>query len=490
MPKDLACAPAPAEAAFESFAQALAGPDPLAAIRDGLIGSGLAFETPFGTQRLLYADYVASGRALRQVESFVAEAVLPFYSNSHTEASECGRIVTRLRAAARAVVARETGCDEGCHVVFCGAGATAGINRIVGLLRLRERVAAGERVEVLVGPYEHHSNILPWRESGASITEIDEDPAGGPDLAALEAALGRAAGAAVIVGAFSAASNVTGRLTDTDAVTRLLKAHGALAVWDYACGAPYLPIAMTGAAGAAKDAIVFSPHKFAGGPGASGVLVLRDTVIDSPVPTQPGGGTVSFVSPWAHVYSRRVEAREEAGTPNVIGDIRAALALLVKAAVGTEAIEARERALRAQALGAWAGLPGLRLLGQDAAVPALPVFSFQIRDGGRILHPQLVTRMLSDHYGIQARGGCACAGPYAHRLLGIGRDESERLTMRLAAGHELDKPGWTRLNLSYLHSDAEADAIIAAVADLAARAGTLAGLYEADPATARFRPRP
>jgi selenocysteine lyase/cysteine desulfurase len=219
------------------------------------------------------------------------------------------------------------------------------------------------------------------------------------------------------------------------------------------------------------------------------VLVVRDTVVCTARPSAPGGGTVAFVSPWGHDYARRVEAREEGGTPNVLGDIRAALALLVKDAVGTEAIHARDAALLARALAAWAAEPRIEILGQRKGAVALPIFPFRLRDGaGRPVHHQLVTRMLSDVHGVQARGGCACAGPYAHRLLGIGPEASAALRARLADGHEMDKPGWVRLNLSYLHTDAEAEHIISAVLDLARRAETLVPLYAADPATARFRP--
>jgi len=467
--------------ALSDFRAGLTPDDILAHLRDGLIGDGIEFETPFGPRRMLYADYVASGRALRQVESFVAEQVLPFYANSHTEASYCGMTMTRMREEARATIAGLVGAGQGCHVVFTGSGATSGLNRIVGLLRLHDRVRAGERVVVLCGPYEHHSNILPWRETGAEIVEIAEAPTGGVDMADLVRALQAAKGAALIVGTFSAASNVTGILTDTDAVTAALKAAGALAIWDYAGGAPYLNMDM-----GQKDAIVFSAHKFPGGPGASGVLVLRDTIVQRDTPTLPGGGTVSFVSPWDHRYSARVVAREEAGTPNVVGDIRAALVMLVKDAVGDEAILQREAELRSRAIAAWARVPGLRLLGQKPGMEALPIFSFQI-DG---VHQQLFTRMLSDMHGVQARGGCACAGPYAHRLMGIDPAASDAMFVRLSAGEELAKPGWIRLNFSYLHSDEQAARIIDAVADLAVRGPELTKLYVADPATARFRAVP
>lgn len=475
------------QTALARFRAALARPDLLPALRRGLIGDGIAYETPFGTRHLLYADYVASGRALRQIEAFVAEEVLPFYANSHTEASFCGETMTRMREEARATIHRLVGAGDDGHVVFTGSGATSGLNRIVAMLGIPARLAAGQKVTVLLGPYEHHSNILPWRDSGAQVIEISEaTTGGGPDLDELHAAL-RAAEGALVIGSFSAASNVTGIMTDTDAVTRILRSYGALVVWDYAAGAPYLPMDM-GADDAAKDAIVFSPHKFPGGPGASGILVLRDTLALRPTPTAPGGGSVTFVSPWRHVYSRRVEDREEAGTPNVVGDIRAALVMLVKDAVGVDAILARETRLRHYALDAWAEVPQIELLGRKAEVEALPIFSFRIRDGkGGHVHHQLFTRMLSDHYGIQVRGGCACAGPYAHRLLGLDRDASDSLMDRLEQGAETEKPGWIRLNLSYLHSDAQAERIVNAVAELAHSVPERGAAYRVDPANARFR---
>ncbi|KAA0968939.1 aminotransferase class V-fold PLP-dependent enzyme [Aureimonas fodinaquatilis] len=470
------------------FRNSLAKPDTIGSLRAGLIGNGLEFATPFGVQKLLYADYVASGRALRQVEEFVMNEVLPYYANSHTQASFCGGVMTRMREEARGVIAEITQAGPDCHVVFTGSGATSGINRLVGLLGITALVQAGKKVVVLIGPYEHHSNILPWRESGAQIVELPESAEGGPQLEALETALSEAAGSALVVGSFSAASNVTGIITNPVPVTQLMRAYGGICIWDYAAGAPYLPMAM-GSAADGPDAIVFSPHKFPGGPGASGVLILRDTVVRRQTPTLPGGGTVSFVSPWHHEYSQNVETREEAGTPNVVGDIRAALALLVKDAVGLDAIARREAELRNRALAAWADQPQIRLLGQSPHAHALPIFSFQVTDdAGNPVHHQLFTRMLSDHYGVQARGGCACAGPYAHRLLQIDETASASLMQRLNLQHEIEKPGWVRLNLSYMHTDEEVDIILSAVVSLANNCSRLTPLYEADAAHARFRP--
>lgn len=470
-----------------SFADRLAVANPAVAIRAGIIGDGLPVPGPFGTHPLVYADYTASGRALCQVEDFIRDSVLPWYANSHTEASYCGAYMTRLRAAARAVVARETGADARCAVIFTGSGATAGVNRLVHLFGIPAALAKGEQPVVLLGPYEHHSNILPWRESGAEIIEIPEAAEGGPCLDALNDALARTAGRGLRIGAFSAASNVTGILTDTVAVGRLLRAHGVLTVWDYAGGAPYIGIDMAPGSDHAKDAVVLSPHKFLGGPGASGVLILRRDALALDRPSLPGGGTVRFVSPDGHDYSGDPVAREEAGTPNVVGDIRVALVFLVKAAVGQDWLDQRHRELVAQARAAWGGVAELDLLGHPTA-ERLPIFSFRVRDAaGEPVHHQLFTRMLSDVYGIQARGGCACAGPYAHRLLEIGPEQSEHLRAEILGGNEMAKPGWVRLNLSAFLSEEKLAFVLASVADLARNAGRYAGAYQTDPKTARFR---
>ncbi|WP_416237411.1 aminotransferase class V-fold PLP-dependent enzyme [Sulfitobacter sp. F26204] len=456
-------------------------------LANGLIGHHTTVDGPFGKKPLIYADYVASGRALRQIEDFVLTELLPYYANSHTEASYVGGIMTRLRRQARDVIREQVNATGEHAVIFTGSGATAGINRIVHLIGLKEMVAAGQSPVVLIGPYEHHSNILPWRESGAEVIEVQEAAEGGPCMRTLAATLAKVKDRPVI-GAFSAASNVTGIVTDIAAVTRMLKAAGALAIWDYAGGAPYLPIDLCPADDALIDAVVISPHKFVGGPQSTGVLILRHGVIKAKTPSLSGGGTVRFVSPTAHDYSNNVEAREEAGTPNVIGDLRAALCFIVKDVITQEYIDRRNRENLAKGMKAWAAHPNIEILG-NTECERLPIFSFRLRDGkGGFVHQQLATRLLSDCYGIQARGGCACAGPYVHRVLGIDQNTSDAMRNEILSGNEIEKPGFIRLNFSFLASDEQVDAIISSVLELADSAVEQALAYTCDPATAIFRP--
>ncbi|WP_270730966.1 aminotransferase class V-fold PLP-dependent enzyme [Shimia sp. Alg240-R146] len=450
--------------AFDKFAATLRAATPSAhdALCRGVIGSNIQMEGPFGSQRLIYADYVASGRALRQVEDFVMEEVLPFYANTHTKASFCGAKMTTMREAARETVARLCGANRDDHaVIFSGSGATTGLNQLVHLWNVRP----GDTV--LVGPYEHHSNLLPWRESGALVVEIPEGVEAGPDLDALQSELDKYTERGRVFVSMSAAANVTGVITDVADVTRIAKAAGAKVVWDYAGGGPYLKMQMSPETQVNIDALVFSPHKFVGGPGASGVLILRRDTVQANVPYRPGGGTVAFVNAHQHDYVASLEQREEGGTPNVIGDIRAALALIVKDVIGQEFMNARNAELTAKAFSAWKDHAHVRLLAADRH-ERLPILSFVPVDstGQRIDHNAFTTA-LSDRYGIQARGGCSCAGPYVHHLLAIADTDSRRIRDNIVLGDGSKKPGFVRLNLSVLMDEDTVDFVLNSVADLA-----------------------
>lgn len=474
----------PPVSALTGFEQSLVREDIRSHLAQGLIGRDAMVDGPFGRKPLVYADYVASGRALMQVEQFVLEHVLPYYANSHTEASFCGGTMTRMRREARAKIAEICGADSRHAVIFTGSGATAGINRLVKLFGAEQ-----PKTRVILGPYEHHSNILPWRESGADIVELPEAADGGPDREALAECLAASTGFDRVICSFSAASNVTGIVTDVAALTAVVKQAGALMIWDYAGAGPYVPINMVPEQTAGIDAIVVSPHKFIGGPGASGVLIVRREAVTRNLPTWAGGGTVRFVSSHGHDYAESLEAREEAGTPNVVGDIRAALSFMVKNAIGADAMRERNAQLRKRALAAWRSHPNIELLGNLEA-DRLPIFSFRVRDGrGGYVHQQLATRMLSDRFGIQARGGCACAGPYVHRLLGISDEESDRLRSAILSGEEIEKPGFVRLNFSVLLEDAKVDYILNSVLLLASDASSFSHIYGFDASRAIFFPK-
>lgn len=467
---------------FDASLAQLGAAELIAQLQGGLIGEGRLIATPFGDKPLVYADYTASGRALRQVEAFVFDEVLPFYANAHTEASYCGALMTGLRREARARIAALTGADDRYAVIFNGAGATAGINRAVALWQV------GPQDLVVLGPYEHHSNILPWRESGAVIVTLPEAPDGGPSAQALAKTLASAQAkqARRVICAFSAASNVTGDIADVAGLTRQAKASGALILWDYAGGGPYLPIAMT--CGDAIDAVVVSPHKFIGGPAASGLLIIKRASSLRDTPLTSGGGTVRFVSGQGHDYSSRLETREEAGTPDVVGDIRAALAFIVKDHLMRAGMPHKLQALARRAEAVWGADPRIDLLGGRGR-NRLPILAFRLRDHhGGFHHQQLVTRLLSDRFGIQARGGCACAGPYVHELLGIDPAQSAQLRHAILNGDEAQKPGFVRLNLSCLMSEATVEHILHSVLALADSAAADAARYRMDRATAIFAP--
>ena len=451
-------------------------------IRNETIGDDILLGGPFGPRRMVYADSTASGRSLAFVEEIIREQVLPTYANTHTEASATGRRTTELREEARRIIHRAVGGGDEDAVVFCGSGATGAIDKLIRVLALER----GPRPVVFVGPYEHHSNELPWRESAADVVAIAEDGAGRVDLEQLEHELRRHAGRPRKIGTFSAASNVTGIVTDVDRVAIALHRHGALACFDYAAAGPYLEIEMNAAPDlpdghlAYKDAIFVSPHKFPGGPGTPGVLVAKRALLRSDVPTVPAGGTILFVSPTAQSYHPDAEIREEGGTPAIVESIRAGLAFALKEAVGVPEIRRREHDFARRALDSFAANPRIDIVG-SAEPERLAVISLGLRHPPGHLHAGFVVAVLSDLFGIQARSGCFCAGPYIHRAHPIGDDWSQRMHAEARKGVLGAKLAFTRLSFPYYMSEAAFRYVLDAVHLVADEGWKLLPLYRFHP---------
>ena len=479
--------------------------DLIETIRAAVIGDDEAVVGPYGLRRVTYADYTASGRSLDFIEGYIRDAVLPLYANTHTESSGTGLQTTRFREDARAIIRDALGGTEGEHVViFCGSGSTAAINKLVDVLGLRipadlddrygfrASIPVAERPIVFIGPYEHHSNELPWRESIADLVTIPEDADGRIDLAALERELTTHASRPLKIGSFSAASNVTGILSDTRAISVLLHRFGALSFWDFGAAAPYVDIELAprrpglNADLDYKDAVFISPHKFIGGPGTPGILAGRRTLFTNRVPTMPGGGTVAYVNALEHVYLEDIEHREEGGTPAIVESIRAGLVFQLKEAVGVQAIREREASFIQRAIRRWEANPNIQVLGSHS-LERLSIVSFVVRHAGRYLHHNFVVAVLNDLFGIQSRGGCSCAGPYGHRLLGIDIETSHEFEREISRGCEGIKPGWIRVNFNYFISETVFAFLLDAVDFVATEGWRLVPDYRFDPATGLWR---
>lgn len=455
-------------------------------IRSAVIGEGTAIPGPFGPRALIYADYVATGRALAFIEDAIRTHVLPYFGNTHTETSFAGRRTTQLREMAREAVREAVGADEKHAVIFTGSGATGAVDKLVRALAM---MGLDEGAVVFVGPYEHHSNDLPWRESGATLVRVPLNEGGGICLETLERELSAHAGAPLKVGAFSAASNVTGIRSDLRAIARLLHAHGGWCVADFAAAAPYIPVRLAETAPGAGDRIdaaVLSPHKYPGGPGASGVLIADRGFFASERPTLTGGGTVSYVTAEGHRYVTDPEHREEGGTPAIVDNIRAGMVLQLKRDMDEARVEARETVLTRRMEEALRAIPGVELLG-PSNVPRVGIFSFNVRSRGRLLHHNYVVALLNDLFGIQARGGCSCAGPYGHALLNIDATTTARHEAAVQEGHTAFRPGWARLGVNWFFDEADVDHIAAAIRFVAERGLEMLPHYRLDVAEGVWR---
>jgi len=473
-------------------------------LRQQIVGVDSTFETPFGERLMVYCDYTASGRCLRFVESYL-QSLQRVYANTHTEDDITGRSMSQLLHEAEEAIKQSVNAGPQGRIIACGNGATGAIDKlqqIVGVTlspatrknlggMLDNDVLARTQPVVFIGPYEHHSNELSWRQSLATTVQVRLDASGNVDLGHLEALLQdpRYAGRKLI-GSFSAASNVTGMRADVRALASLLHRHGAIACFDFAACAPYVDIDMnpepqgTGD-DPSIDALFISPHKFLGGPGSSGVLVFNERIYDRQLPPSvSAGGTVDYVGMTDQDFITSIEEREKAGTPGVLQTLKAGLVFKIKDAIGTDIIHQREQEYACRALRSWSENDNIEVLGNPDPASRVGIISFNIRGAsGKYLHHKLLTVLLNDLFGIQSRAGCSCAGPYGHRLLDIDESTSEKYRAAVQQGYCGLKPGWCRVGLHWVMDDAEANYIIDAVHFMASQGHHFLGLYAFDLAT-------
>ena len=486
-------------------------------LRRELIGADAPIQTPFGERLMMYADYTASGRCLCFVENYLRQ-LQRIYANSHTEDDISGRSMTRLLKEAEASIKRSVNAGDSGKIICVGSGATGAIDKlqqIIGvalppatrqmLNTLLGTVLGNERLDaigqylrahqpvVFVGPYEHHSNEISWRENLATVVSVRLDREGGIDLGHLEELLqdpaykGRKR-----IGSFSAASNVTGIKSPVHRIAALLHRYDAIACFDFAASAPYVKIDMNPPAGqfegdASLDAIFISPHKFLGGPGSSGVLVFNERLYHRELPpTVSAGGTVDYVGPSHQDFITHIEDREKPGTPGVLQVLKAAMVFEIKDNVGVARIEAREHELLTRVFDRWLANPRIEILGNQDPARRVGIVSFNIKcvmDNSSetyYLHPKFVTTLLNDLFGIQSRAGCSCAGPYGHRLLGIDEETSEEYRVCVTGGFSGVKPGWCRVSMHYVMDDLEVDYMLDAVEFVARYGDLFLPLYDFD----------
>lgn len=459
--------------------------------REGTIGHEQRFRSPYGEQRIVYADWTASGRLYAPIERRMTEGFGPFVGNTHSEQSVTGTMMTRAYRFAQDTIKRHVNAGPDDVLLLTGTGMTGAVvkfQRILGLAvpdRLRDRinVEEQERPVVFLTHMEHHSNQTSWLETLAEVVVLEADDRGLVDVGSLERALEKYRDRPTKIGSFTACSNVTGIETPVRQLARAMHQHGGLCFIDYAASAPYVDIDMHPADPLERlDGIFFSPHKFLGGPGSSGVLIFDRQLYRNVVPDQPGGGTVLWTNPWGqHQFVEDIELREDGGTPGFLQGIRAALAVRLKEEMGTARMRDRETELVAKAIGRLRAVPGLRLLAEHIE-ERLGILSFYVEN----VHYNLMVRLMSDRYGVQVRGGCSCAGTYGHYLLHVDPQRSRSITDRIDHGDLSMKPGWVRLSVHPTMTDAELSWCLDAVEACAKNAAAWGADYHYSATTNEF----
>ena len=420
--------------------------------RNNTIGYNQSFHTQYGEKRIIYADWIASGRLYQPIEKKITETFGPFVGNTHTESSITGTLMTLSYHKAHDIIKGHCNAGSDDVIITAGSGMTSLINkfqRILGLKvpeQLKDYLKLPENLRpvVFITHMEHHSNQTSWLETIADVVIVEPDELGMVNPDNLEKQLNQYKNRKLKIGAFTACSNVTGIETPYYTLAKIMHENGGFCFVDFACSAPYVDINMHPEDPMEKlDAILFSPHKFLGGPGTSGVLIFDSKLYKNRVPDNPGGGTVDWTNPWGlHKFINNIETREDGGTPAFLQTIKSALCIELKDEITTSKMEARENELVNLAFDEFPKIRGLNILAGHIR-KRLGAVSFYVNN----VHYNLVVKLMNDRYGIQVRGGCSCAGTYGHYLLHVDPATSQHITDRINSGDFSEKPGWVRMSL-------------------------------------------
>lgn len=437
-------------------------------IRSNIIGIDEKVKNQFGEFPLIYGDWVASGRLYRPIEQRLSEVIGPWVANTHTETCLTGTLMTKAYHEARHIIKKHVNANENDVLLNVGFGMTAAVNklqRIMGLkycgkLKNADRcLGTSERPVVFITHMEHHSNHTSWYETIADVVVIPPGKDLKVDLNKMEDTLKKYKDRKLKIGSFSAASNVTGILNPIHEMVEIMHKHKGVVFSDYAAAGPYIDIDMHPEKDNYLDGIFFSPHKFLGGPGSSGVLVFNSKLYHNASPDNPGGGTVEWTNPWGeYMYINDIEVREDGGTPGFLQSIKTALCLGLKDEMNTQKIREKEDILLKKAFAGLESIEGIHILAGEHR-ERLGVISFYHEK----IHFNLIVKLLNDRFGIQVRGGCACAGTYGHYLLDVSHEKSKHITELINSGDLSEKPGWVRFSIHPTMTEQEMDYVCDAV---------------------------
>ncbi|GAB5466358.1 MAG: aminotransferase class V-fold PLP-dependent enzyme [Candidatus Kapaibacteriales bacterium] len=453
--------------------------------RINIIGYDAEYQTPYGVKPLIYADWTASGRMYRPIEESLINDFAPFVANTHTLTSYTGAVMTSAYSQAQQIIKKHVGATDDHCLIATGSGMTGAVSKFQRMLGLKlpsklsnfASIPKEERPVVFITHMEHHSNQTSWLETICDVQIIDPNDEGLPDLNDLEFKLRKFRKRKAKFASVTACSNVTGIQTPYHDIAKLMHDYGGYCFVDFACSAPYVDINMlgNGEEGSHLDAIFFSPHKFLGGPGAPGILVFDKTLYNSEIPDEPGGGTVTWTDPWGvHLFYENIELREDSGTPAFLQTIKTSLAVKLKESMDTKAIAEREHTINRRLFSELSKIDGLHILA-DHHQDRLSIFSFVIEG----MHYNLATKILSDKYGIQVRGGCSCAGTYGHYLLNLTPRLSRSIYDEVIGHNDIyQRPGWVRLSLHPTITDSEIDYIVDSLSELVAEAPAFSKDYD------------